>query len=101
MSTLLDSRAHHRRLRVVSRKARETELYNEEPQNRRLPVRVDGVTNNSVTNNVVAQLSNCSRRQQGQRRRRDNERKEKSSIRRTREQGSRLVCTTRITDLCL
>ena len=101
MSTLLDSHSHHCRHRVLSQKAWETELYNEEPENCRQPVPVDEVANNSITNNDVGQLSNCSRRQQGQRRRRDNERMEKSSIHRTRQLRLRLVCKWLIADLSL
>ena len=37
MATLLDSRAHHHRVRVLSRKLRESNVHDEEPPNRRFP----------------------------------------------------------------
>ena len=37
MASLLESRALHHRIRVQSRKARESEVYNQEYLNRRLP----------------------------------------------------------------
>ena len=66
-SSLLDSRAHHRRVRVLSRKAREREIHDQDPSYRRLPV--------SSPNNTEL-LSN---RQHSQRERRRNERDQRST----------------------
>ena len=117
MSTLLDSRAHHRRVRVLSRKARECEIFNEVPRNRRRPFNPESVSDNSakrlrtfqddtenvcfsnvfayspVTDNVLQQTSSRSRRQAGQVRRQDNVRKKMGGARRIRELQSRPVCS--------
>jgi len=115
MSTLLDSRAHHRRVRVLSRKARESEIFNEEPRNRRRLFNPESLSDNSaerlrtcqddtdnvcfsnvfahsqVTENVLRQTSSRSRRQAGQLRRQDNVRKKKAGTRTKRELQSRPV----------
>ena len=115
MSTLLDSRAHHRRVCVLSRKARESEIFNEEPRNRRRLFNPESVSDNSVerlrtcqddtenvcfsnvfarspvTENVLRQTSSRSRRQAGQLRRQDNVRKKKAGTRRIRELQPRPV----------
>ena len=41
MTSLLESRLHHHRVRTLSRKARESEIHEQEPPNRRLPARND------------------------------------------------------------
>ena len=66
-SSLLDSRAHHRCIRVLSRKAREHEIHDQEPSYRRLPV--------SNPNNTELLLN----RQHSQRERRRRERDQRST----------------------
>ena len=41
MATLLESRAHQHRVRLLSRKARESQMYEQDPPSRRLPVNPD------------------------------------------------------------
>ena len=41
MATLLESRAHQHRVRLLSRKARESQVYEQDPPSRRLPVNPD------------------------------------------------------------
>ena len=65
MSSLLDSRAHHTRIRVLSRKAWENEIYDGEPSHRWHP---------DTSSNDVEHLSG---RQCGQRERRRRERNER------------------------
>ena len=115
MSTLLDSRAHHHRVHVLSRKACKSEIFNEEPRNRRRLFNPESVLDNSaerlrtcqddtenvcfsnvfahspVTENVLRQTSSRSRQQAGQLRRQDNVRKKKAGMCRIRELQSRPV----------
>lgn len=91
MTTLLESRISHRRLRLLSRKARESEIDNEEPPRRRLPCpdrnrSHDGpsnvcfpnnLSNSSVVDDVLRKTTTAFRRRQGQRRRRDRERNDR------------------------
>ena len=65
MATLLESRAQHRRVRLLSRNVRESEVYEQDPPSRRLPVNRD------------QQLTT---RQRGQRRRREREKQLSNSV---------------------
>ena len=65
MSTLLESRINHRHVRLLPRKARESEIINEEPLRRRLPLLMCPETNNDT--------DELTRRQRSQRERRRKE----------------------------
>jgi len=61
MTSLLDSRVLHHRVRTLSRKARESEVHEQEPPNRCLPARHDPL---APMNNSCGELSNRQRSQQ-------------------------------------
>jgi hypothetical protein len=65
MTTLLDSRVHHRRIRILSRKAQESIVLNEEPSKRKSPVmsRVSVATKNIGDQLTARQRSQRQRRQ--------------------------------------
>ena len=83
MSSLLESRKHHQRVRVLSRKAQESNVLEQEPSNRRLP-------NMATTDNSLEPLS---ARQRGQRQCREREKKEQ--VMSSREQCS-TVCLSSV-----
>lgn len=87
IATLLESRQHHHRHRVLSRKAREVDLYDEDPSRRQVAnVCVsDVIPHNPVTENVVTQSRSTSTWQLAQRWRRDRERLNKTAIRERRQ----------------
>ena len=65
MTSLLESRAHHQRVRILSRKAQESEVHDQDPPSRRLHVAPPLL--------VSTNESTLTRRQRGQRRRRQRE----------------------------
>jgi hypothetical protein len=69
MTTLLESRTHHHRLRVLSRKAQESLTHDEEPSKRRSPA----VPPDSRSTNDDVGESLITRRQRSQRLRRQKE----------------------------
>ena len=103
MSTLLESRISHRRHRLLSRKARETELDNEDPPRRRVPCPDrDGATNvcfpkilsnSSAVDDALRKSSPAYRRGQGQRRRQEQKRKDRFLTQSVTNKRLRLVRT--------
>lgn len=65
MTSLLDSRLLHQRVRTLSRKARESDVYEQEPRRRRLPARDH---TSAPGSNYCGELSNRQRSQQRRRR---------------------------------
>jgi len=69
MTSLLDSRVHHRRIRILSRKAQESIVHDEDPPNRRFPLTPSHTVSPATSDNS----EELTARQRGQRLRRQRE----------------------------
>ena len=88
MSTLLESRINHRHVRLLPRKAHESEIINEEPLRRRLPLLMCPETNNDT--------DELTRRQRSQRELRRKEKELRTDELLKNNDGSANVCFSNI-----